>query len=474
MAFAWHVFLGLLLTAAGRLAAAEAAPATTRSDSSSGRLNVEGDALERVFLGRVEAGGLIDPQKALVLHHPKGQVVLPAGPYAVLKIELKGSYVHTVALQLVEGKVRLPREAERLTILPGRPCSLKVGLPLKPVLLAVRRGRTIQVLCGLYDAQSRYYAARAQDKPPQFTISCNDREIGSGAFQCARGGTYGFSWRVPFTVFNGPLCIVASVDLGEMGHRQSQPVLVPWHWYDQLADFAGWALLGVLLVLVKENRNRQALTILIPFLLLSEVLWPWIAYLLALLSVDTSQVSYPYQWLAVTWTALWLMGPWLARFCPAPAVGLALLLAAAVGAVAELGLSQRFVFSPALMNYAILVLALLLALVLSGLCCRRNYSPRSFALWLVPWLIVGAALGATAELVRLYAYASGRVALPPITQFLPGLIVSSLCFAGMLYLFSLPYLYVAFRSALYGERFRKVLRLPEYVPPMKPPPATSV
>ena len=256
---------------------------------------------------------------------------------------------------------------------------MKVGLPLKPVLLAVRRGRTIQVLCGLYDAQSRYYAARAQDKPPQFTISCNDREIGSGAFQCARGGTYGFSWRVPFTIFSGPLCIVASVDLGEMGHRQSQPVLVPWHWYDQLADFAGWALLGVLLVLVKENRNRQALTILIPFLLLSEVLWPWIAYLLALLSVDTSQVSYPYQWLAVTWTALWLMGPWLARFRPAPAVGLALLLAAMVGAVAELGLSQRFVFTPALMNYAILVLALLLALVLSGLCCRRNYSPRSFA-----------------------------------------------------------------------------------------------
>ena len=131
-------------------------------------------------------------------------------------------------------------------------------------------------------------------------------------------------------VFSGPLSFVASADLGDMGRRQSQPVLVDWHWYDQFSDFSGWVLIGVLLVLVKENRNRQALTILIPFVFLSEILWPWIAYFLALQSVDTSQLNYPYQWLLVTWTSLWLMSPWLARFRPAATIGLGLVLAAAV------------------------------------------------------------------------------------------------------------------------------------------------
>ena len=48
-------------------------------------------------------------------------------------------------------------------------------------------------------------------------------------------------------------------------------------------------LLGVLLLLVPENRNRQALLILIPFVLLSEIMWPWVAYFLAVLAVDTTK-----------------------------------------------------------------------------------------------------------------------------------------------------------------------------------------
>ena len=398
------VLLALLSAVAGRLAAAEPGPKMPPSAPPTGRVNVEGDGVEQVFLGKVEADGTVDATKAVVLHRPKGHVAVPAAAYIVLRIDLKGGYVHVVPLQRIEGKVRLPRDAERLTIRPDRPGALKVGLPLKPVLLVGHRGRTIQILYGLYDAQSRYYAEKMPGKPPQFTISCNGREIGSGTLQYGRAGAYGYFWRVPLTLFSGPLDIVASADLGEMGHRQSQPVLVEWHWYDQLSDFAGWALIGVLLVLVKENRNRQALTILIPFVFLSEILWPWIAYLLALLSVDTSQLNYPYQWLLVTWTALWLLSPWLARFRPAATIGLALLLAAAVGAVAEFGLSQLAAFTPALMNYSILIVALLLAFVLSAICCRRNYAPRQFLLWLVPWLILGVALGAIAELVRLYAY----------------------------------------------------------------------
>jgi hypothetical protein len=347
---------------------------------------------------------------------------------------------------------------------------LKIDLPLKPRLLGGRRGRIIQILYGLYDAQSRYYIGKPQEKPPQFTVSCNGKEVGSGTLQYGKGGIYAGSWHVPFSVFAGPLSIVASANLGEGGHDQSQPMSVEWHWYDQLSSFAGWALIGILLLLVKENRNREAPTILIPFVLLSEILWPWIAYFLALLSVDTSQVSDPYQWLLVTWTALWLISPWLARFRPALAIGVALPLAVAVGVGAEFWLSQRLAFSPVLMNYTILIVTLLLAFVLSGMCCRRKYSPQRFLLLLGPWLILGVFLGAICELVWMYVYGYGRVTLPPITDLLPGLLVSSLCFAGMLYLFSLPYMYLAIHSPLYRERFHTILGLPEYVLPVKAPP----
>ena len=97
----------------------------------------------------------------------------------------------------------------------------------------------------------------------------------------------------------------------------------------------------------------------------------------------------------------------------------------------------------------------------------ENYSPRQFLLWFVPvadprrWPGRGRRVGPGCTL-----YADGPRVAAAITQLLPGLIVSSLCFAGMLYLFSLPFLYLAFRSALYGERFHELLRLPEYVPPV--------
>ena len=445
--------------------------ATSPSATLRGRLHVEGDAIEQVILGKVEAGGSVDAKNALVLRPPKLHVAIPAGQYVVMGIALQGGYLHIAPLQKADGKILVSRTAELLTIRPDKPCSLKVGLPLKPALLLVgRQGRTIQMVYALYDAQLRFYAEKMQEKPPQFTVSCNGREVGSGPLQYSRAATYGGSWRVPSTIFSGPLQIVASADLGAMGQRQSQPLLVPWHWYDQLSGFAGWALLGVLLLLVKENRNREALTILIPFVLLSEILWPWTAYLLAVLSVDTGQIGYPVQWLLVAWTALWLLSPWLARFRPALAIGWALALAAAVGAAAEFGFSQRFAFGPVLMNYAILILALLLAFVLSGFCCRRNYAPGRFLLWLVPWLILGVALGAMGELLRLYVSGYGRVPLAAIMELLPPLVVSSLCFAGALYLLALPYLYVAFHSALYGERFHELLRLPEYVPPARTAP----
>ena len=169
----------LLLAVAGRLAAAESGPATTPSASLTGRLNVEGDAIEQVFLGKVESDGTVDVQKAVVLRHPSRQVAIPAGPYALLKIVLKGGYVHVIPLQRIEGKVRLPRDAERLTIRPATH-ALKVGLPLTAGAAGGPPGTMIQLLYGLYDAQIAVLRRKKRDKTPQFSASCDGREIASG------------------------------------------------------------------------------------------------------------------------------------------------------------------------------------------------------------------------------------------------------------------------------------------------------
>ncbi len=260
---------------------------------------------------------------------------------------------------------------------------------------------------------------------------------------------------------------MVSEDLEGLGHVESEPVLVEWHWYDHLPGFAGWALIGTLFVLVKENRHQQALTILLPFFLLSEVLWPWIAYLFALLAVDTRPFSYPFQWLVVAWTALWLAGPWLARVRPALGFVLALVLAAMVGLAAEFGLWQRLRFDPPLTNYAVMAFALLLAFVFSTFCCRHRYTPRRFLAWLVPGLIVGVALGPIGKAIWLYANFAGAATFPPVSVLLLRMTVFSLCLAGFLYLLNLPFMYLVFYCPLYGERFHKVLRLPEYVPTVK-------
>ena len=79
------------------------------------------------------------------------------------------------------------------------------------------------------------------------------------------------------------------------------------------------------------------------------------------------------------------------------------------------------------------------------LCCRKNYRPRRFLVWLVPWLVVGVIVGITCEFAWLllprYLAGSG----PPILALLPRLALIGLCEAGILYVLNLPFMILAFR-----------------------------
>lgn len=251
--------------------------------------------------------------------------------------------------------------------------------------------------------------------------------------------------------------IVASSDLGDLGPKNGEAVVVEWQWYEHLPYFAGWALIVALLVLVRENRNLQAWAIWIPFLLLSEVIWPWIVRLLSLPTLAVDQLGDSLQLLLGVWTALWLLSPWLARRRPSVAFLLALGLAAMVGIIAQLAIHQSLELHP-LLIYMPLILALLLAFLLTRHSCRKTYRPGRFLAWLVLWLVVGAGLSMSGLLAWMIFL---RSSFPPLSFLLIWLISFSLGMAVVLYFLNLPFMYLAFRCPVYMDRFHKILRLPE-------------
>jgi hypothetical protein len=264
------------------------------------------------------------------------------------------------------------------------------------------------------------------------------------------------------------------MDIGGLGPHESEPVPLEWQWYYHFPSFAGWALIVALLWLIKENRSRQAWLILIPFLLLSEILRPWTESILRTLSSRAEQTyGLPLQWLVVVWTAVWLTSPWLARRRPAVAFVGVLMCAAIVGIVAEFCLHQTMYVNELQVPYFvglhvsqaiywIGISALSLAFVLSSLCCRKRYGPTRFLVWLALWLSIGVAVGMIGEVVWM-AWKNGRLASLPYR--LPRVALVSVCMAGLLYVLNLPFMILAFRCPMYGDRFRKLLRLPERVQP---------
>ena len=230
-------------------------------------------------------------------------------------------------------------------------------------------------------------------------------------------------------------------------------------------------MIVLLLLLVKENRNCHAWLILVPFLLLSEVFRPWIDRILLMCGGSAGRYSLPFQWLVLVWTVVWLVSPWLARRRLAVAFVLVPAFAMSVGLMAEFVFYQFMYVDPlealpyyvygmfvSQDNYFIAVFAMLLALTLSAFCCRRTYRPRRFLVWLAFWLLVAVAAGITGDAVWMLSE-HGRLNVP--LSLLPRLGLVSLCMAGVLYLFNLPFMILVFRCPMYRDRFHKLLRLPE-------------
>ena len=95
-----------------------------------------------------------------------------------------------------------------------------------------------------------------------------------------------------------------------MGTCISDPAVVDWHWYYPALPMSPWALIALLLVVPKANRNRQAWLILIPAVVVL-ILWRTTALLLDMGFESQQQMGCLVMAGTVGWTAVWLLGHWL-------------------------------------------------------------------------------------------------------------------------------------------------------------------
>ena len=175
------VHLALLLLAASGLSAAEPVQTTPAM----GRLNIEGTAVESIRLEkRIGHSDAHAPGEPGTVRCPGPSISLPTGEYLLQQINLKGGYSCNVPFGVMGPDGKELRGPEWFTISRDKPCSLKIGAPLKPSVRAIRRGPTIIIAYELLDSQGRGYVSEKRDNPPRFTVSdSSGREIAAAAFE---------------------------------------------------------------------------------------------------------------------------------------------------------------------------------------------------------------------------------------------------------------------------------------------------
>jgi hypothetical protein len=250
---------------------------------------------------------------------------------------------------------------------------------------------------------------------------------------------------------------VATQELGDLGPGQSQPTVFHWRWYYGVPSLGLWILVGLMLVVPKENRNWQAWLILIP-VVLTVGFWQGLAMLPGMPPEVALSFGGTFGTVAAAWAVLWLLGHWLSRGHRVAAFLLALAVMTAVGAIAYLGYFGPALTSsslPLLFFYGICVLTLLLGVTLSAWCCRKGYGPGRFMGWLLSWMF----LVPLACMVILAIVAAVVESRPALLLMIVQIVIMPAILGGILYLMNLPVMLLGFWCPVYRDRFQAALRL---------------
>jgi len=255
------------------------------------------------------------------------------------------------------------------------------------------------------------------------------------------------------------LTIVAAYDLGEVGAAEGRPVSVSWRWYDSKPTLPLWILLGVLLLIPPQNRNWQAWLILTLPLATAALRW--------VVPSDSADIDLLLQLivsLAIAWSCAWLLMPYLAGGGRLRSIARVLAVLFAVGAVAFV---SYFGFWCSAQEPAMAIgfwvatcTSLLLAMLVSGMCCGGRFHPALFTVWLLLFLPLVNAI-CVAGIFTLMTPLVVGVADPIIlvSMFVSAAFIS-LFVSGILFALNLPVILLAMGTACYRERLEALVCRP--------------
>ncbi len=246
-------------------------------------------------------------------------------------------------------------------------------------------------------------------------------------------------------------------DLGDLGSKESDPVTYTWNFIDNLSGLVVWVALVGAFVLFRANRSGKALLILVPLFVVN-ILWIVIKKVTGMPSSEAGMFDVLFHSFAIGMATVWLVSH---KFAGLNRFVIFLLAVSAMTATYALSILSYsgFEFTEETMTLAvfffIVMAAALLAFVLAGWRCRKNYSALRFMLWLSLWCLVLCLIPMVVYALIAYIIIAATMSQSLIIQILRvGLITG-----GILYLLLLPYMILVLNSDLFRQRFYGCFRL---------------
>ncbi len=257
----------------------------------------------------------------------------------------------------------------------------------------------------------------------------------------------------------GELKIVPSVELGQVGSQQGEPVYVDWKWSYSAPGLVIWVALILAMILPKANRHKHILLILVPLVSVN-LLWLAIKKVSGMPSSTASQFGTIFHATVVGITVLWLV---MHCFHRLGGIARCMMAFGILMVISFLGLlsyspesSQEVTIFSVL--FSLLSLTIISTIALASRRCRGQYRPLRFMLWLALWTVVSGLLTMYAYFIivmtLLSSWAETDILMAMLMLSFVGLILG-LC----LFILNLPFMILGFKCVLFRERFKACLGL---------------
>jgi hypothetical protein len=203
------------------------------------------------------------------------------------------------------------------------------------------------------------------------------------------------------------------------------------------------------IALLRTNRDRHALLIFIPMLVLG-LLWPPVAKRVGFPSASLDQFNLLFESLVVAIALLWLNADKLGRYHGLMRVSMSLGIIMLAGFVAVISAGRTLsdpISTLILLFIAAMGIVLLVALAVTHRVTHGHYVPLWFTLWLAVWSLLFSTVGTVFFVMVRLLLASYQ--WPILIQAVKAGLALGLC----LYAMNLPYLLLMFTSPFFRRRF---------------------